>query len=180
MLVLIGPSASGKTEIAKILISFYKMEKLITYTTRRARCGEVPDVDYHFVSADCFKTMEQSGEFIETTLYNGNYYGSRKQDAAVNKVVVLDPNGLNRYYKILGEKIISVFLETPAEVRKARMRQRGDSASDIKKRIASDNIVFRKSNILKIHRIIENNNDISLGCLADYIYNYYFKQCSKI
>ena len=35
MLILVGPSASGKTEIANILINDYHMKKVVTYTTRQ-------------------------------------------------------------------------------------------------------------------------------------------------
>lgn len=96
MLVLIGPSASGKTEIAKILIRDFGMKKLVTYTTRPARPGEQDGIDYHFVTVDEFKALDEAEEFVETTFYNGNYYGSRKRDVDMNKVVVLDPSGLNR------------------------------------------------------------------------------------
>jgi guanylate kinase len=41
MLILVGPSASGKTEIANILISNYKMKNVVTYTTRPIRINEV-------------------------------------------------------------------------------------------------------------------------------------------
>ena len=34
MLVLVGPSASGKTQIVQELIKNYNMKKLVTYTTR--------------------------------------------------------------------------------------------------------------------------------------------------
>lgn len=179
MLVLIGPSASGKTEVAKMLISMHKMEKLITYTTRAMRFGERDGVDYHFVSVAGFNALKDKNEFIETTYYNGNYYGSRKKDVAMNKVVVLDPSGLAQYNKILGDEIISVFLKTPAELRINRMRIRGDSEDNIKKRITSDAVVFQKENITKANCIIENNNNISLETLADFIYNYYISECQK-
>ena len=34
MLIIIGPSASGKTECAKILEKIYNLKKVITHTTR--------------------------------------------------------------------------------------------------------------------------------------------------
>ena len=67
MLVLIGPSASGKTEIAKILIRDFGMKKLVTYTTRPARPGEQDGIDYHFVTVDEFKALDEAEEFVETT-----------------------------------------------------------------------------------------------------------------
>ena len=44
MIVLVGPSASGKTEAAKLLYSIYGIKKVITHTTRPMRIGEKDDV----------------------------------------------------------------------------------------------------------------------------------------
>ena len=37
MLILVGPSASGKTEIAKLLDVKYHLTKIVTHTTREKR-----------------------------------------------------------------------------------------------------------------------------------------------
>ena len=55
MLILVGPSASGKTEAVRLLISDYGMKKLVTYTTREMRSGEINHVDYHFLSREDFE-----------------------------------------------------------------------------------------------------------------------------
>ena len=177
MLVLIGPSASGKTEVVKILINKYGMNKLITYTTRTMRPGEKNGVDYHFVTFSHFRAMAEAEEFIETTYYNNNYYGSKKKDVVLNKVVVLDPNGLNHLYRVLGEAIVTVFLETPEKIRIERMRKRGDSEDDIERRIKNDNILFNKANILKIDRVVKNET-IDLEQLAADIYHFYRQKTS--
>ena len=172
MLVLIGPSASGKTEVAKKLIMQYGMKKLITYTTRIPRPGEKDGVDYHFVSPEQFNAMKKAGEFIETTYYNHNYYGSRIKDVNINKVVVLDPNGLNLFNKTFGLKIVSIFLETPEDIRIKRMRRRGDSEEEIKRRIKNDSILFNRYNIHKLDRIVRNAT-VDLDILTADIYQYY-------
>ena len=46
MIILVGPSASGKTEIAKILIKEYGYQKFVTTTTRNIRINEKDNVDY--------------------------------------------------------------------------------------------------------------------------------------
>ena len=43
MLVLVGPSASGKSAIVKCLTKKYGLEKFITCTTRKIRVGEHPN-----------------------------------------------------------------------------------------------------------------------------------------
>ena len=54
MLIIIGPSASGKTECAKILEKKYNLKKVITHTTRLPRINEINNIDYHFVNKETF------------------------------------------------------------------------------------------------------------------------------
>ena len=98
MLILVGPSASGKTEIAKLLDVKYHLTKIVTHTTREKRINEKDDIDYHFVSKDTFLNLKSNNEFVETTLYNNNYYGTSKKEIADNKCVVLDPQGAYSFY----------------------------------------------------------------------------------
>uniref|UniRef100_A0A8C6W0J5 Membrane-associated guanylate kinase, WW and PDZ domain-containing protein 1 n=1 Tax=Nothobranchius furzeri TaxID=105023 RepID=A0A8C6W0J5_NOTFU len=47
-------------------------------TTRAPRDGEVPGVDYNFLSVDDFLQLEESGTLLEIGTYEGNYYGTPK------------------------------------------------------------------------------------------------------
>ena len=80
MIVLIGASASGKTEIAKTLIAKKGFSKIVTYTTREIRPSEVNGVDYHFVTKEKFLELKNDNFFLETTTYNNNFYGTPKND----------------------------------------------------------------------------------------------------
>ena len=178
MLILIGPSASGKTEVAKILISKYGMQRLVTYTTRKMRTGEIGGRDYHFVTVEECLNLSEKGEFVETTFYNGNYYGSRKKDITRDKLVILDPNGLLCYAEKLKGKITSVFLEAPKEVRRLRMIRRGDDAELIKIRLEKDDAIFR-SEQLPLDFIVRNEG-VDLLTLAEKVYNLYREHQEKI
>ena len=57
MLILIGASASGKTEVAKTLAKKYNITKIVTYTTRAPRINERNGVDYNFVSVEEFAKL---------------------------------------------------------------------------------------------------------------------------
>ena len=65
MLLLIGASASGKTETAKYLMEHFNIKKIITCTTRAPRANEVNDVDYHFLSVEEFQRRKDAGLFLE-------------------------------------------------------------------------------------------------------------------
>ncbi|MGD9887064.1 MAG: guanylate kinase [Bacilli bacterium] len=178
MLVLIGPSASGKTEVAKILISRYQMKKLVTCTTRPIRPLEKDGVDYHFLTVTEFINRKEKGEFVETTFYNNNFYGTLKRDVSIDKVVVLDPNGLHALHATMPNSIVSIFLEAPKEERKNRMMIRKDALDDIERRLANDDLVFDETKLGKIDYIMKSY-EITLDELAEKIYHLYQTTCQS-
>ncbi|KAM8863549.1 membrane-associated guanylate kinase, WW and PDZ domain-containing protein 3a isoform 2-T2 [Spinachia spinachia] len=55
-------------------------------TTRQPREGEVPGVDYNFISVGEFRDLEESGLLLESGTYDGNYYGTPKPPAEPSPV----------------------------------------------------------------------------------------------
>lgn len=55
--------------------------RTIPCTTRAPRDGEVPGVDYNFISVEQFKALEESGTLLESGTYDGNFYGTPKPPA---------------------------------------------------------------------------------------------------
>uniref|UniRef100_H0V912 Membrane-associated guanylate kinase, WW and PDZ domain-containing protein 3 n=1 Tax=Cavia porcellus TaxID=10141 RepID=H0V912_CAVPO len=55
--------------------------RTIPCTTRAPREGEVPGVDYNFISVEQFKALEESGALLESGTYDGNFYGTPKPPA---------------------------------------------------------------------------------------------------
>lgn len=172
MIVLAGASASGKTEVAKALAKKYGIIKAITTTTREKRDGEVDGVDYFFVSKEKFLQMIKEDRFVEHTIYNGNYYGSTKDQIADNKCVVIDPAGLKAYISLNDKRIITFFLEAKEETRYQRMIARGDSIEKAQKRIANDKVAFCKENIPKVNYIVDSEYP-NVDQVADYVYQIY-------
>ncbi len=172
MLVLVGPSASGKTEVANLLINKFGMKRMITYTTRPIRFGEENHVSYHFVSEDEFRELIKKDEFIEYTTYNGYYYGSNKKDAGPDKIVILEPSGANNFFDKMGKDATICFIESSEALRVDRMYHRGDSALQVSSRIENDEKVFKKETLHHIDNIFINENK-SLDDLALEIYNFY-------
>ncbi|KAG7496081.1 membrane-associated guanylate kinase, WW and PDZ domain-containing 2 isoform X4 [Solea senegalensis] len=50
-------------------------------TTRRPKEGEVPGVDYNFVTVERFMELEKSGALLESGTYEDNFYGTPKPPA---------------------------------------------------------------------------------------------------
>ncbi|KAI1890547.1 hypothetical protein AGOR_G00154810 [Albula goreensis] len=60
--------------------------RTIPCTTRLPREGEVPGVDYNFISVGEFRILEESGLLLESGTYDGNYYGTPKPPAEPSPV----------------------------------------------------------------------------------------------
>uniref|UniRef100_A0A3P8U668 Membrane-associated guanylate kinase, WW and PDZ domain-containing protein 3 n=1 Tax=Amphiprion percula TaxID=161767 RepID=A0A3P8U668_AMPPE len=60
--------------------------RTIPCTTRQPREGEVPGVDYNFISVGEFRELEESGLLLESGTYDGNYYGTPKPPAEPSPV----------------------------------------------------------------------------------------------
>ncbi|XP_065656846.1 membrane-associated guanylate kinase, WW and PDZ domain-containing protein 1 isoform X3 [Hydra vulgaris] len=52
--------------------------RTVPCTTRSPRDGEVPGVDYEFLSVNAYLELERSGRLLESGFYEGNYYGTPK------------------------------------------------------------------------------------------------------
>ena len=80
IVVLVGPSGSGKSKIAsQVLAQTDQFEKLTSYTTNDPTAMEA-NLWYNYVPLDTFHRMCDSGEMFQSTMYAGHGYGSRKQD----------------------------------------------------------------------------------------------------
>lgn len=137
MVIIVGESASGKTSVAKYLEENFGYERIVTYTTRSPRAGEVDGVDYHFISDDEFNELSEKDFFAETAMYNGWQYGSAKGDYFGNKIAVLTPRGL-RSVRRNGIDAHTFYLCVPRKDRLKMCLDRGDNIEEAYRRNLSD------------------------------------------
>lgn len=146
LLVVSGPSGVGKTTCVRHLcepfIDGEPFIELVSTTSRPMREGEIPGVDYHFVTRLDADAMRGRGEFAEWDEYGGNLYGLTWQELrraldhrGVGGVVVMTPMGL-RQLRERGLTPASVWLDHANDVLVGRMRSRGDTLDKIKARMA--------------------------------------------
>ena len=80
IVVLVGPSSTGKSKLAaRLLAENDSFEKLPSYTTKDPTALE-ENTWYNYVSLENFREMCDSGEMLQSTMYAGHGYGSRKED----------------------------------------------------------------------------------------------------
>ena len=172
MIILCGASASGKTVTALELQKKYGLKKAITTTTREKRVGETDGVEYFFISKDEFQKRLKENRFVESSLYNGNYYGCGIDQVADDKVVVLDPNGLHSFKKLQNKNVITFLLIADEKTRRERMVSRGDKEENIEQRIINDVVDFSLEKIGEVDFVIKTG-DKSIEETADLIYKFY-------
>ena len=77
LLLLIGPSGSGKDRIMQLIKKKMNIAFSPTFATRDKRPNEKPGV-YNFVSMQEFQKLIEQDAFIEYDSHFGDYYGSNK------------------------------------------------------------------------------------------------------
>lgn len=141
MIVLLGESASGKSYIEKQLVET-GYEKIVSWTTRPMRVGELNGVDYNYTTDEKFQELYNQNFFAEYTKYNGWFYGIAKQDCLDNRVVVVEPFGFRQLLRIPELNIKSFYIKVDERVRAIRMIKRGDNLLEVFRRVFSDQGVF--------------------------------------
>lgn len=168
MICILGKTASGKNAIIKKLQKEYGYKRIVTYTTRPMRDGEVQDVDYHFIGKTDFIQMIERDEFAEWKVYESVegrwYYGVAKKDIDANdssKILIVTPSGYKDIIDTLGYKPKSLYIYSNNATIKNRLRLRGDNEEEAKRRINQDNRDF-KDVIFLADKIVYNNEEDNL------------------
>ncbi len=76
LIVMTGASGVGKGTLREKWLKDQNVFYSMSWTTREARPGERPGLDYHFVSAEQFEAHAQAGGFLEHAEFVGNRYGT--------------------------------------------------------------------------------------------------------
>lgn len=140
MVLISGPSGCGKSTIIQRLISDDRVEFSVSATTRPIREGEVEGVDYHFLTAEQFRSKVEEGAFIEYAEVYGNLYGTLRapMEAAIAAgrvfLVEIDVQGALQL-RALGEPGVYVFISPPSfEELQRRLVGRGTESPEVLER----------------------------------------------
>lgn len=166
IIVLLGASGSGKSTIENELATHHGYEKIISYTTRNPRNGEVNGKDYYFTENNTFEDMINTGVLAEYDEYSqGRLYGTLKADYADgNKVVVLTPNGLRQLkHSCSNDNIFTVLVNASLGTRVKRYIDRCsvnefsfDDKNEIAARVERDFAMFLGLE-REVNLVVDNN-----------------------
>lgn len=117
------------------------MQFSVSYTTRTARPGEVDGQDYFFVTETDFRERIDQGEFAEWEENYGRYYGTsgkvmtRVLEQGRDMILDIEPRGAKTLKKNYQGGIYVFVLPPSLAELKARLRKRGESEAEIRKRL---------------------------------------------
>jgi guanylate kinase len=128
LLVLIGPSAVGKTTIAERLSSQGLLLITPSWTTRHPRAGERSDFEHVFCDAETFESKFAAGFFIDTAkpFNDDSCYGLPhivKPDAKQVPAILLRAMVLPKLFKHYRQPIIYQ-IESPKVQVEQRLKER--------------------------------------------------------
>lgn len=145
LLVLSGPSGSGKGTVSEALMAKNNEVKFSTsVTTRKPRSMEVDGEKYFFKTEEEFKDMVKNDELLEYAHVHTNYYGTPKefvfQEIEKGEIVLLeiDVQGALQIKDKYKEAVFIFLLPPTMEELKHRIVSRGtESEKDIEIRFAN-------------------------------------------
>ncbi|WP_446899455.1 guanylate kinase [Clostridium sp. LBM24168] len=78
LIVISGPSGTGKGTVCKKLLKKNDIWLSVSSTTRTPRAGEVDGINYYFLTKEDFVIKIKNKDFLEYAEVYGNYYGTPK------------------------------------------------------------------------------------------------------
>ena len=145
LFIVAAPSGAGKSSLVTALLAQDPTIILsVSTTTREPRPGETHGKEYFFASKEAFQRRQENGEFLESALVHGNYYGTSRlfidEQTRAGKDVLLeiDWQGAQQVRRQFPTSIGIFILPPSVTVLEQRLRNRGqDSDEVIARRVAA-------------------------------------------
>ncbi len=136
LFLFVGPSGCGKTTVTELLEANHGETSIRSYTTRKPRFA---NEDGHiFVS---FSEFDELKDLVAYTEYNGNKYGTTKEQVDNSSLYVVDIVGVETLlenYKNTERPIRIFYFDSTVATRIKRMMDRSDSDTAIIGRLLND------------------------------------------
>lgn len=176
LIVISGPSGVGKDTIIQRLLGLDKnLRYSISATTRSPRAGEVPGMNYTFVTPEQFEQMVKDDAFMEHAIYNGNLYGTLRhrveeaREAGHDILLKIDVQGAEQVRHTQKDGTF-IFVAPPSieELERRQTIRNSETESDraSRRKIAELEMTFAPH---YDHVVINDNIDRAVGKILDII-----------
>lgn len=162
IVALVGPSGSGKSDIAKQLLEKEpKFEKLLSYTTIDPTAKTENDW-YNYIDKNEFFKMIDNNELFQSTMYAGHGFGSKKSDVdsligdGKTVLTIMDICGamsLKTHYK----DVVTIYVKRDKRELLKSILEKNSTNEDKVNRIISIDDERRNEEICDY--VVENNGD---------------------
>lgn len=177
LFLISAPSAGGKTSLTHAVITqlqpVHPIKRVITYTSRAPRAGELDGTDYHFVSHNQFERSIKEGFFLEWSTAYGAYYGSPatlidEVRGGASYALIVDRAGLQEIKSKMPEAI-SIWIwssETALKERIAGRKSESDEQIERRLRLALQEGEAERTDPLCKHALINEDFHTAVSDLA--------------
>ncbi len=137
LIVISGPSGSGKGTVNEILKKTPGYAFSVSATTRKPREGEVDGVNYYYITKEAFEARIAKGEMLEYTCYCENYYGTPLKEteetiaAGKNLILEIEVEGALNVKRLYPDALLIMILPSSYEELEARLRGRGTEPDEV-------------------------------------------------
>lgn len=137
--LLVGPSAVGKSSLARRLVQVNSNHVVVrSWTTRGQRPGE-DELEYYFSSRGEFLEAVLQGYFLEHVEEKGALYGTpltpyyEYLESGMYPVKAIEARGVRSFKEEFGDNCISIFISPPSlEELKRRMNNRDGALNKLR------------------------------------------------
>lgn len=181
IIILSASSGAGKTTLQHALFDYFKdkhpLQRVITYTTRLPRLGEVDGVDYYFLSKERFQQKIKDGFFMEWSCGYDNFYGSplsvlKDCDRGISSLLVLDREGVKQLQALCPEVIVPLWIFIEQRDLENRLRKRGSETEDsfnTRMQLAKQEREQEVLDPIFLYHVQNDDFDQALSCLIQII-----------
>lgn len=131
LLIISGPSGSGKGSIAGELLTHERFVFSVSATSRPPRRTEEDGVHYFFKTKEQFEELIMKNELLEWAEFLGNYYGTPKKYVeeqlrdGMNVILDIEVQGALQVKRAFPESVLIFILPPNTEELKRRLIGRG-------------------------------------------------------
>lgn len=183
MVYLMGKSSTGKDTLYKQLLEKEQLalQKIVPYTTRPVRDGEIQGEEYYFTDEHGYMALEAQGKVIESRTYH-TYHGlwryfmvddGRIDLSSHNYIIIGTPEGFVKTAEYFGrDRLIPILLTVDDGLRLERALERERKQEDPRyqelcRRFLADEEDFSDKKLEEAGITLKFSNENLVKCLGE-------------